>query len=63
MKQNRGVLRPGFDGGSDDRKDHCTWDRGNTAHHRGLFMGLVRVVVDDLAWGVSRKMRGRPAPR
>lgn len=24
------LLRPGFDGGSDDRKDHCAWDRGST---------------------------------
>lgn len=24
------VLRPGFDGGSDDRKDRCAWDRGST---------------------------------
>ncbi|WP_115727726.1 hypothetical protein [Actinomyces culturomici] len=27
---NDAVLRPGFDGGSDDRKDHCAWDRGST---------------------------------
>ena len=24
------VLRPWFDGGSDDRKDHCAWDEGST---------------------------------
>lgn len=30
VRSGRAVLRPGFDGGSDDRKDHCAWDRGST---------------------------------